>query len=111
MATFGVVWDEEANLCEVTFDGSTAFDGAANAETLWTKGGYLKRITWSVPTLADSVTFRNESATGIKLFPTMTMDIEKVGNVYFDNLPCFPYVVGNEVTDGTVAVFEFVPRK
>lgn len=103
--------DGITNVWTVTLDGTNPFDGAAHADSLWTKGGYLKRVTWVVPALSDPFTLRSINATGTPLIPTLTMDLDKTGNVYFDNLFCYPYIKGTEVANGTVVVFEFVPKE
>jgi len=106
-AVFNVDNNSQSGVCTITFDGSTDFNGATNANTLWTKGVILYSVVWTVPALNGTVTFRNISATGTKLFPTITMDTLTSAIKQFKGLFCFPYVKGSEMPDGAVATLEY----
>ena len=81
----------------VTFDGATAWSIKADAKL--TKGAAIYSISIR-PAAADAATVRNQAAAGIPIFAYASSTGDALIE-YYGGVQASPYVVGNEVTNGS----------
>ena len=96
------------NTVSVVLDGSTAFDLCALAGV--PTPVFLVSIVFKPPAANGFIQVRDGGASGAIIWPTeVSLD---GGNrvLYFDGLPRRPYIVGNECSANTIAVFAYSNR-
>ena len=95
---------KDGNFVNVTFDGSTDFDLCA---ALGVNSVTLYAITLDAKAVNDTLTVRQRSATGVRIFgPFIDSTLSGLFRPYWPARVLKPYVKGSEATAGSKATFE-----